>query len=121
MKFGVARQGPTAPSTRQFGKYDSLTSTGTPVRSTSNEIESSVVCTLVTCTGDSVRRGSRSAADPGARLQLAGPPAATGLSRCPGNQNQPTPTSCAQALADTPVATTGWYESGWTSGESFTR
>ena len=42
MKLGVARHGPSAPSASQFGKYDVFTITGTPVRDTSNEIESSV-------------------------------------------------------------------------------
>ena len=48
MKFGVARHGPSAPSTSQLGKYDVLTITGTPVRDTSNSIEVSVVRMLVT-------------------------------------------------------------------------
>src|SRR5690242_15489945 len=120
MKLGVERHGPSAPSTRQFGKYDSFTSTGTPVRSTSKEIESSVLCTLETWTSGSVRRASRCAADPGARFHDDGPSATTGLSSCFGNQNHGTPTSCSQSLGETPVATTGWYFSDSTNGEFFT-
>ena len=43
MKFGVARYGPSPPSTCQLGNHDSLTMTGTPVRETSNEIDVSLL------------------------------------------------------------------------------
>src|SRR3954468_5851065 len=43
MKLGVTRHGPLAPETFQLGKYDVLTSTGTPVRLTSNDTRSSDV------------------------------------------------------------------------------
>src|SRR5687768_830271 len=36
IRLGLARQGPLAPFTCQFGKYDVLTSTGTPGSETSN-------------------------------------------------------------------------------------
>ena len=39
MKLGVARHGPSAPLAVQFGKYDVLTITGTPVRDTRNDTE----------------------------------------------------------------------------------
>ena len=53
MKFGVARYGPVAPSTSQFGKYDAFTITGTPVRDTSNSMLSSVEWMFETVTGGS--------------------------------------------------------------------
>ena len=53
MKSGVARYGPLPPSTSQFGKYEVFTITGTPVRDTSNEIESSVLRTFETFTSGS--------------------------------------------------------------------
>ena len=34
MKFGMTRYGPFAPEAVQFGKYETLTRTGTPTRST---------------------------------------------------------------------------------------
>ena len=58
MKLGVARHGPSAPWAVQFGKYDVLTITGTPVRDTRNDTEWSVVRTLVTVTGGSERFGT---------------------------------------------------------------
>src|SRR3954468_4895023 len=48
MKLGVARYGPCAPLTFQFGKYDTFTSTGTPGLATSKETPSSVVTTFET-------------------------------------------------------------------------
>src|SRR5689334_20515594 len=49
--FGARRYGPFAPDTFQFGKNDSFTSTGFPMSETSKEILSTVVFTLLTCTG----------------------------------------------------------------------
>src|SRR6185436_15618610 len=42
IRFGVNRHGPLAPDAFQFGKYDDFTTTGTPMRSTSKEMRSSV-------------------------------------------------------------------------------
>src|SRR2546430_17099711 len=43
MRLGVTRHGPRPPDARQFGKYDVLTRTGVPTRSTSKETRSSAV------------------------------------------------------------------------------
>src|SRR5262245_22000955 len=124
MKLGVARYGPSAPLTRQFGKYDVLTSTGLPIWSTSKLTESSVARTWVTLAGFVIaRRRSRSAADPSAWRHDDGPLATTGLSSCSGNHHQGTAIRCSQpsGSGDTPSATTGWFVSPSTSGASFTR
>src|SRR3954453_12445517 len=55
MRLGVDRNGPSAPVASQLGKYDVLTMTGTPIRSTSNDIESSPAWMLDTFTSSSVR------------------------------------------------------------------
>src|SRR5262245_42512251 len=114
MKLGVARYGPSAPLTRQFGKYDVFTSTGLPPRSTSKLTESSVVCTFVTFAGFVIaRRGSRNAADASAWRQDDGPLATTGLSSWSGYHHHGAATFCSQpsGSGDTPSATTGWYVS----------
>src|ERR1700685_1900739 len=36
MRFGATRHGPSAPNACQFGKYETFTRTGVPVRSTWN-------------------------------------------------------------------------------------
>ena len=43
MKFGATRYGPRPFSTRQFGKYEVFTSTGTPNSLTRKDMESAVV------------------------------------------------------------------------------
>src|SRR3954463_8207883 len=53
MRLGVDRKGPSAPVASQLGKYDVFTSTGTPILSTSNDIESSPVWMLDTFTSSS--------------------------------------------------------------------
>src|SRR3954451_10574698 len=53
MRLGVDRKGPSAPVASQLGKYDVLTSTGTPILSTSNDIESSPAWMLDTFTSSS--------------------------------------------------------------------
>src|SRR5437763_15892785 len=51
MRFGASRYGPRAPCTVQLGKYDVLTTTGVPIRSTWNEMESTVSCVCETRAG----------------------------------------------------------------------
>src|SRR6516162_4095974 len=83
--FGASRYGPLAPFTCQFGKYDSLISTGLPTSDTSNEILSTVVFTLLTTGGLSIACAcavARSAAF--TRGQLFGPVCAYGVSSSPG-------------------------------------
>ena len=48
MRFGVTRYGPLAPLALQLGKYDALTSTGEPTRSTSKRMSLSSERMLVT-------------------------------------------------------------------------
>src|SRR3954469_16250311 len=119
MKFGVARYGPSAPLTRQFGKYDVFTSTGLPTWSTSKLTELSLAWTFVTCAGFVIaRRGRRSAAEPGAWRHDDGPLATTGLSSWSGNHHHGAAIFCSHPLGSglTPSATTGWYVSPSTSG-----
>src|SRR3954447_14691768 len=73
MRFGARRYGPLAPETFQFGKYDSFTSTGLPISETSNEIESTVVRTLLTCVGVTVRGCARFRSLASTRTQSFGP------------------------------------------------
>src|SRR5690242_13719234 len=90
MRFGVSRHGPFAPLARQFGKYDALTTTGTPVRETWKLMSSLPLRIFVTFTsGSGVPVGARSASAPGARFHDAGPDAASGRSRLPTLSNQP--------------------------------
>ena len=92
MKFGVARYGPSAPSTFQFGKYDAFTSTGSPTRSTWNEIESSSACTvgdldrIVDRRRGVVQRGRRRRRGASRRV----PSATIGWSSCSGNHHHGT-------------------------------
>ena len=58
IRLGVTRYGPSAPVTSQLGKYDVLTSTGTPGSETLNEIESSPISMSETSTSGSSVRGS---------------------------------------------------------------
>src|SRR5438094_687140 len=81
MKFGVARHGPRAPLTFQFGKNDVFTSTGTPVRETWNRTLSSPLRMWDTVTAGSARRSTNDAVSLVARIQVAGPPAVRGRSR----------------------------------------
>src|SRR5258708_7527751 len=84
IRLGASRQGPRAPWAFQFGKYDVLTTTGTPTRDTWNEMESTPSLTGPTVTAGSGRGVRRwAAATLGARSQLAGPSAANGRSRFP--------------------------------------
>ena len=50
MKFGITRYGPVAPEATQFGKYDVLTTTGTPTRSTVKVMSVFVSLMLLTFT-----------------------------------------------------------------------
>ena len=75
IKLGVTRYGPLAPDTCQLGKYDTLTSTGTPIVSTSNDTLSSPLWMLVTWTGWSEVRGGFKSVE-GIRAQFFGPLAA---------------------------------------------
>src|SRR5262245_21555095 len=124
MKFGVVRYGPSAPLTRQFGKYDVFTSTGLPTLSTSKLTELSVERTLLTLAGFVIaRRGSRSAAEPSACRHDDGPLATTGLSSWSGNHHHGTAIFCSHPSGSgaTPSVTTGWYVRPSTSGASLTR
>src|SRR6478736_4469057 len=124
MKLGVARYGPSAPLTRQFGKYDVFTRTGLPTWSTSKLTESSVLCTFVTLAGFAIaRRGSRNAAEPCAWRHDDRPLATTGLSSWSGNHHHGAAIFCSHPSGSgaTPSATTGWYVSPSTNGASATR
>src|SRR5262245_20776221 len=124
MKFGVARYGPSAPLTRQFGKYDVFTSTGLPTMSTSKLTESSVARTWVTLAGVVIaRRCSLSATAPSAWRHDDRPLATTGLSSWSGNHLHGTAIFCSHPSGSgvTPSATTGWYLSPSTNGASATR
>ena len=143
MKFGVARYGPSAPDTVQFGKYDVFTITGTPVRDTWNDTESSVVRIRLTSTAGAASSGSRLFAGsdesgtsawvtPGgrARFHSSGPSATSGRPRMSsrrastgvvaGASHHGTATSSCQSPAGTPGTTTGSNGSPSTSFESRT-
>ena len=62
IRFGVTRHGPAAPSASQLGKNEVRTMTGTPMRSTWNEMESTSATMSVTCTGSSARSSGSSPA-----------------------------------------------------------
>src|SRR5207253_10801432 len=98
MKFGVTRHGPRAPDAFQFGKYEVFTRTGDPVRSTSNEMRSSLVRIRLTRAGATRTRGASTltplpiaarlntlavgaCSRTGTRAQASGPPAARATSR----------------------------------------
>ena len=86
MKLGVTLYGPSAPLTLQFGKYETLTRTGTPTRSTSNEIESEVIWTSLTSTDGFDRRFDRAPAAV-ARGQSSGPEVARCTFHWSGSMN----------------------------------
>src|SRR5690606_3614001 len=88
MKLGATRYGPSAPSTRQFGKYDIFTSTGLPTRSTSNETLSSSTTTSLTSAGSTRRSRARSCES--TRCQPSGPSTASGTDQRAGPLNQRT-------------------------------
>src|SRR4051794_2584656 len=142
MKLGVARYGPSAPSASQFGYHDVFTITGTPVRETSKAIDDSVVSMFVTSTGGSASFFVCDAFAAGARVHDAGPSSVRGRSSAPAFENQGTAvhshglnSACVEVVSAgfgtpshwydgsdfIPVATTGWYCSACTVGESFTR
>src|SRR3954451_14419046 len=87
--LGVTRQGPWAPAAFQFGKYDIFTSTGWPTRSTSKEMRSSVILTLLTVTG-ATGCSSGWAASICTRGHSLGPLAANGMDHRLGSRYQAT-------------------------------
>ena len=134
MKFGVTRHGPSAPDACQFGKNDVLTSTGTPTRSTSNEMPSSDVSTLETRTrgrrrvgGSStvtpvpIGRTSPSGSDAVTRGHDDGPDDANGTDHRDGSSNHGADTSSqSSAACEIPSTTAGVDRSGSTTAESAT-
>ena len=110
MRFGVARHGPSAPDASQLGKKEARTITGTPTRSTWNEIESTPVVMSVTLTDGSDRRSGSS---PGAtRCHWSGPPMVRGTADEP-SWNTSTAGS-SQPAWSTPRKATGSTSSGTT-------
>src|SRR5690349_3872237 len=89
MKFGLTRYGPSAPLTFQFGKYDTLTSTGTPTSSTENDTVSEVISMSVTSAVPVACRGGSRSVD-GARGQSSGPEVASSTSQRDGSLYQST-------------------------------
>src|ERR1700722_2681308 len=117
IRLGATRHGPSAPWACQLGKYDTLTSTGVPTRSTWKETELSV-CevdeTAVVGSGTTV--GLVSVAD--TRVQSDGPPAAGTTFHAAGSSYQVAAGKSQLVWAGfTPVHTTGRLASGVTSAE----
>ena len=110
MRFGVARHGPSAPDASQLGKKEVRTITGTPMRSTWNEIESTPVVMSVTLTGGS---GRRSGSSPEAtRCHPSGPPMVRGTAVEPcwntstAGSSQPAWSTSTKAAGSTSIGTT---------------
>ena len=119
IRLGLARQGPLAPLTSQLGKYDVLTSTGTPGSETSKLTESSPLSMLLTVTAGRAFLGVKRASASPARTHSSGPPSTSGRSRAEASSNH-ADAGASQCLCDSPSRTTGSLRSGSTSGESST-
>ncbi len=117
IRLGVIRHGPSAPSTFQLGKYETLTTTGTPVRSTVNDTLSTPASMPDTTTGGNDRRsGSPSA---GTRCHASGPPTVRGTASEPSWKTSTAGSS--QVPCPTSVYTAGSRARPSTSGASATR
>lgn len=120
MRLGVTRHGPRAPETSQLGKYDALTNTGEPGRSTRNAMRSSPTRTDETRAGSTGVTGG-SAGAPRTRRHSSGPSAASGTFQREGSWNHAVETSShAFSPLPTPVITTGSAVSGATRPEPAT-
>src|ERR1700737_2728559 len=108
IKLGATRYGPLAPETRQLGKYDTFTRTGTPTLSTLNDTELSLDAMWSTCTGCSTVRGG-SVAMGATRAHALGPAAAYSTSERFWSRYQASEASShgLPPLA-MPLITTGW-------------
>src|SRR3954452_18365625 len=114
IRLGLTRYGPSAPDTCQFGKYEALTRTGTPVSLTSKDIVSVPLSMLLTSV---VPTGRGSGVSPASmRCQPDGPSPASGMSKSPWSMYQLT-VSANQVLppAEAPLTTAGSFCSGVTS------
>lgn len=120
MKLGVTRHGPRAPDAFQLGKYDALTSTGEPGRSTRKERRSPPTRTDETSAGGTGVTGGSAAASRGTRRHPSGPSAASGTSHREGSWNQAVDASSHSFSPPTPVTTTGSAARGAISPEPAT-
>src|SRR5579863_3968847 len=121
MRFGSDRHGPCAPVACHDGKYETRTSTGTPVRLTWKLTSLSVARMDDTVTAGSARC-SAGATPLGARAHDARPPATICWDHAAGFAYQRWETGSHVAwAAPTPVSTSGVSVGGVTSDELWIR
>src|SRR5579883_2580162 len=110
MRFGVTRKGPSAPLACQFGKKDTLTSTGVPIRDTWNRNDSGSARTADTAVAGTGTRGGDAAPEAAGRTrgQEAGPPAASSTGHAAGSSYHTSDTGSQLDWAwPTPSSTAG--------------